>query len=129
MLLTTTYIYINENLTKANNTIAYNCRKLKLNGMIDKNYSREGVIHISSPTIRNGKLIKVLHMNTLFDMFPEYNSNAEEKRENDQEHNDFCNLVIELSFLLFKYTYVFVAFSIVFSLDVVIDYYRNFGRS
>ena len=35
-------IYINENLTKANNTIAYNCRKLKRNGMIDKNYLREG---------------------------------------------------------------------------------------
>ena len=56
--------------------------------MIDKNYSREGVIHISSPTIRNGKVIKVLHMNTLFDMFPECNFNTEEKRENDQEHND-----------------------------------------
>ena len=81
-------IYINENLTKANNTIAYNCRKLKCNGMIDKNYSREGIIHISSPTIRNGKVIKVLHMNTLFDMFPEYNFNTEEKRENYQEHND-----------------------------------------
>ena len=82
-----TYNNIYKNLTKANDTIAYNCRKLKRNGMIDKNYSREGVIHISSPTIRNGKAIKVLHMNT-FDTFPEYNFNTEEKRENDQGHND-----------------------------------------
>ena len=82
-----TYNNIYKNLTKANDTIAYNCRKLKRNGMIDKNYSREGVIHISSPTIHNGKAIKVLHMNT-FDTFPEYNFNTEEKRENDQGHND-----------------------------------------
>ena len=120
-------IYINENLTKANNTIVYNCRKLKCNSMIDKNYSREGVIHISSPTIRNGKVFKVLHMNTLFDMFPEYNFNTEEKMI--KSIMILCNLVIELPFLLFKYTYIFVAFSIVFLLDVVIDYYRNFGRS
>ena len=47
-------IFINENLTKTNNLIAYNCRKLKCNGMIDKSYSREGVINISSPQIRIG---------------------------------------------------------------------------
>ena len=40
-------IYINENLTKANNFIAYNCRKLKRNREIEKTYSRDGIIHIS----------------------------------------------------------------------------------
>ena len=79
-------IYINENLTQTNNTIAYYCRKLKRNGMIDKSYSREGVIHISSPTIRNGKTIKVLHMNMFFDMFPDFDFKTEEKGENEQEH-------------------------------------------
>ena len=81
-------IFINENITKTNNLIAYNCRKLKRNGMIDKSYSREGVIHISSPQISNGKVIKVLHMNTLFDLFPEYDFNDEVRGENQQEHDD-----------------------------------------
>ena len=81
-------IFINENLTKTNNLIAYNCRKLKRNGMIDKSYSREGVMHISSPQISNGKVIKVLHMNTLFDLFPEYDFNEEVRGENQQEHDD-----------------------------------------
>ena len=81
-------IFINENLTKTNNLIAYNCRKLKRNGMIDKSYSREGVIHISSPQISNGKVIKVLHMNTLFDLFPEYDFNDEVIGEHQQEHDN-----------------------------------------
>ena len=81
-------IFINENLTKTNNLIAYNCRKLKRNGMIDKSYSGEGVIHISSPQISNGKVIKVLHMNTLFDLFAEYDFNEEVRGENQQEHDD-----------------------------------------
>ena len=81
-------IFINENLTKTNNLIAYNCRKLKCNGMTDNSYSREGVIHISSPQISNGKVIKVLHMNTLFDLCPEYDFNDEVIGENQQEHDD-----------------------------------------
>ena len=81
-------IFINENLTKVNNSIAYNCRKLKRNDMIEKTYSREGVIHISGPKINNGKVIKVLHMNILFDLFPDYEFNDEERGENQQEHDD-----------------------------------------
>ena len=43
-----------------NNKIAFHCRKLKRNGQIDKIYSRDGVIHIASSNIRDGKVIKIL---------------------------------------------------------------------
>ena len=81
-------IYINENLTKANNFIAYNCRKLKRNGEIEKTYSRDGIIHISNNKIRNGKAIKILHMNTLFEMFPAYDFGVDSRGESQEEHDD-----------------------------------------
>ena len=48
-----------------NNKIAFHCRKLKRNGQIDKTYSRDGVMHIASSNIRDGKAIKILNMSML----------------------------------------------------------------
>ena len=62
-------IFINENLTPMNNMIAFHCRKLKRNGQIDKTYSRDGAIHIASSNIRDGKVIKMLYMSMLLDIF------------------------------------------------------------
>ena len=78
-------IFINENLTPMNNKIAFHCRKLKRNGQIDKTYSRDGVIHIASSNIRDGKVIKILHMSMLLDIFPDFDFGPDAREE---EHND-----------------------------------------
>ena len=33
---------------------------------------KDGVVHIASPDLQNGKAIKVLHLNTLMDLFPDF---------------------------------------------------------
>lgn len=65
-------IFINENLTPLNNKLAFHCRKLKRDGFVDKTYSRDGVVCFSSTNVQNGKTIKVLHLNTLVDLFPSF---------------------------------------------------------
>ena len=56
-------IFINENLTLANSKLAFHCRKLKREGF---------VVCITSKNVQNGKTIKVLHLNTLVDLFPNF---------------------------------------------------------
>ena len=74
-------IFINENLTPMNNKIAFHCRKLKCNGQNDKIYSRDGVIHIPSSNIRDEKVIKVLHMSMLLDIFPDFGFGPDARKE------------------------------------------------
>ena len=66
-------MFIKENLTPANNNIAFHCRELKPNGRIDKTYSRDSTVQIISKDTENGKKIKVMHMNTLHDRFSDCN--------------------------------------------------------
>ena len=42
-----TKIFANENLTPMNESIAYNCRKLKHNGLIHGCFSRDGIVRIN----------------------------------------------------------------------------------
>ena len=65
-------IFINENLTPTNSKLAFHCRKLKREGFVDRNFSRDGVVCITSKNVQNGKTIKVLHFNTLVDLFPNF---------------------------------------------------------
>ena len=65
-------IFINENLTPTNSKLAFYCRKLKREGFVDRNFSRDGVVCITSKNVQNGKTIKVLHFNTLVDLFPNF---------------------------------------------------------
>ena len=67
------------------NKIALHCRKLKRNGQIDKTYSRDEVIHIASSNIRDGKVIKIIHMSMLLDIFPDFDFGPDAREE---EHND-----------------------------------------
>ena len=77
-------ILINENLTPTNDKIAFHCRELKRNSRINKRYSRDGILQIVSKDVENGKKIKVIHMNTLHDRFPDFDF-GEDARE---VHND-----------------------------------------
>ena len=76
----------NENLTIKNNEIAFLGRKLKRSGHLNKIYTRDGTVHISSPEIHRRKTLKIYHINYLFNLFPYYDF-GENYRENDQ--NDF----------------------------------------
>ena len=49
----------------------FHCWELKHNGRIDKTYSRDSLAQIISKDIEHGKKIKVMHMNTLHDRFPD----------------------------------------------------------
>ena len=76
-------VFINENLTVKNNEIAFLSRKLKRSGHLTKICIRDGTVHISSPEIHRGKLLKIYHINDLFNLFPYYDF-GENYRENDQ---------------------------------------------
>ena len=74
-------VFINENLTVKN--IAFLSRKLKGSGHLTKIFMRDGKVHISSPEMHRGKVLKIYHLNDLFNIFPYYNF-GENYRENDQ---------------------------------------------
>ena len=76
-------VFINENLTVKNNEIAFLSRKRKRSGHLTKIYARDGKVHISSPEIHRGKVLKIYHINDLFNLFPYYDF-GENYRENDQ---------------------------------------------
>ena len=63
-------IFINENLTKANKSIAFCGRKLKCADLIYSSYVREGVVHIKKS--EQAMPIKVIHINTLYEEFPDF---------------------------------------------------------
>ena len=50
----------------------FHCWERKCNGQTDKTYSRDGIMQIVSKDIENGKKIKIMHMNTLHDRFPDF---------------------------------------------------------
>ena len=64
-------VFINENLATVNNRIAYNCRKHNRQNLISKTYTVNGVVHLISNNIKRGKPVKVLHMQTLLNLFPD----------------------------------------------------------
>ena len=86
-----------------NNKIAVHCRKLKENGQIYKTYSRDGVIHIAGSSIRDGKVIKVLHMSILLDIFPDFDFGS---RKRIMIH---CNQATEFRYII---TCILLCFSV-----------------
>ena len=79
-------VFINENLTVKNNEIAILGRKLKRSGHLNKIYTRDGTVRISSPEIHRGKVLKIHYTNDLFNLFPYYDF-GENYRENDQNYS------------------------------------------
>ena len=62
-------IFINESLTRTNESLAYCSRKLKRSGLIHSCYTKEGVVHIKKS--EHAKAIKVHHINSLYEQFTE----------------------------------------------------------
>ena len=65
-------IFINKNSTPMNIKIAFHCRKLKCSGQTDRTYLEDEVIHIPSSNIGDVKVIKILDMSMLLDIFPDF---------------------------------------------------------
>ena len=66
-----TKIFVNENLTKYNHQLAFNCRKLKRKKLISKTCSSNCIIHIVQ--ILGNKRIKVFHESKLDELFSDFN--------------------------------------------------------
>ena len=64
-----TKIFVNENLSFANESIAYNCRKLRWAKIIDSCYFSDGIICIKNAI--NSKSEKIHHMKELQYLFPD----------------------------------------------------------
>ena len=61
-------LFISENLTRMNESLAYQGRKLKRNNLVNACYTRDGIVTIKISD--RSKAIKVYHMNDLLDLFP-----------------------------------------------------------
>ena len=81
-------IFVNENLTLRNCKIA---RKLKRADHIEKTFARDGTVHISSPDIQRGKVLKIYHLNNLFNLFPDHDfgENIIEDEQNDSIQSSY----------------------------------------
>ena len=65
-----TKLYINENLTPVNKSIAFNCRKLKRSNIIYTCYTREGIVHNKQE--ESSKPFKIFHISKLSELFPTF---------------------------------------------------------
>ena len=58
-------IFINENLTRMNESLAYEGRNLKRKGVIYACYTRNGVVHVKKTEYSKADTIR--HINDLYD--------------------------------------------------------------
>ena len=92
-----TNILVNENLTPMNESIAFNCRKLKRSGLIHACYSRNGNVYIKEN--ETSRPFKVFHLGKLISLFPDHFQNND---ENDQYHRcvSKCKQFIAVTILI-----------------------------
>ena len=74
-------VFINENLTPVNNGIAYYCWKVKRQNLVSKTDAVNGTVHLISNNIKGGKPVKVFHMQTLLNLFPDVEFEASNNQE------------------------------------------------
>ena len=74
-----TNIFVKENLTPMNETIAYKCRKVKHSSLIHACYSRNGNAYTKENV--TSRSIKVFRLGKLISLFPDHLQNND---ENDQ---------------------------------------------
>ena len=71
-----TKIFVSESLTPMNESIAFNCRKLKRKELIHSCYSRNGIINIKMTD--KSRPIKIFHMERLVNLFSDFDFEAGE---------------------------------------------------
>ena len=65
-----TTIFANENLTPMNESIAYNCRRLKHISLIHGCFSRDGIVRIKRQ--EKDRPVKIFHMDKFHMLFPDF---------------------------------------------------------
>ena len=65
-----TKIFASETLTAMNESSAYNCCKLKHNGLIHECFSRDGIVRIKRE--ERARPVKIFHMGKLHQLFPDF---------------------------------------------------------
>ena len=60
-------------------------KNLNVMARLIKLYSRDGVIHIASSNIRDGKVIKISHMSMPLDIFPDFAFGPDAREEERNE--------------------------------------------
>ena len=71
-----TKVFINENLTLINESIAFNGRKLKRSGLVHVCFTNDGIVRIKES--ENSKSLKVFHMKNLRELFSDFNFDIDE---------------------------------------------------
>ena len=69
-------LFIGENLTRINESLAYQGRKLKRNNLVNVCYTRHDIVTIKIND--RSKAINVYHMNDLLDLFPDFDFDDDE---------------------------------------------------
>ena len=77
---TPTIMFISENLTRMNKSLAYKRRKLNYNNLVNACYIRDGIVTIKISG--RSKPRKVYHMNDLLDLFPDFDFDHDESFHN-----------------------------------------------
>ena len=67
--------FISENLTRMNEPLVYQGRKLKCNNLVNTCYAREGIVTIKIN--ERSKAMKSHHMNDLLELFPNFDFEGE----------------------------------------------------
>ena len=69
-------LFISENLTRMNESLAYQGRKPKRNNLVNACYTRDDIVTIKISD--RSKAINVYHMNDLLDLFPDFDFDDDE---------------------------------------------------
>ena len=69
-------LFISQNLTRMNESLAYQGRKLKRNNLMNTCYTRDGIVTVKISD--RFKAIKVYHINDLLDLFPDFDFDDDE---------------------------------------------------
>ena len=69
-------MFVSESLTPMNESITFNCRKLKHKELIHSCYSRNGIINIKMTD--KSRPIKIFHMERLVNLFSDFDFEAGE---------------------------------------------------
>ena len=73
-------LFISENLTRMNESLAYQGRKLKSNNLANACYIRDGTVTVKISD--RSKTIKSYYMNDLLDLFPDFDFHDDEPFHN-----------------------------------------------
>ena len=62
--------FLNENLTRINESISFNCRRFKCNSLFRATYTRDCNFHLKHSDL--SRLFKIVHMEKLYEIFPDF---------------------------------------------------------